>query len=68
MQPRIAIGLSVFMSHRGVMPISLFIVCQCLKLRVHPAPGVHILAAGYIDLKPVHPACACFSRILNRFL
>ena len=31
---------------------------QCLKLRVHPGPDVHILAGGCIALKPLHPACA----------
>ena len=33
---------------------------QCPKLRVHPAPGVHILTAGCTILGGVHPVCAPF--------
>ena len=32
---------------------------QCSKLRVHPAPCVHIWLPGAWILNPVHPACAC---------
>ena len=31
---------------------------QCPKLRVHPAPGVHISAAGCTTFGGVHPECA----------
>ena len=34
--------------------------CQCPKLRVHPAPGVHISTAGCTILGGVHPMCARF--------
>ena len=37
------------LSHYGIL-------CQCLKLRVHPAPSVHIFAAGSMILKCVHLA------------
>ena len=33
---------------------------QCPKLRVHPAPGVHISAAGCTIFGGVHPECARF--------
>ena len=33
---------------------------QCPKLRVHPAPGVHIFTAGCTIFGGVHPVCACF--------
>ena len=33
---------------------------QCPKLRVHPAPGVHISTAGCTILGGVHPVCASF--------
>ena len=33
---------------------------QCPKLRVHPAPGVHISTAGCTVLGGVHPVCARF--------
>ena len=33
---------------------------QCPKLRVHPAPGVHISTAGCTILGGVHPVCARF--------
>ena len=38
---------------------------QCPKLRVHPAPGVHISTAGCTILGGVHPVCA---RFLNHVL
>ena len=38
---------------------------QCPKLRVHPAPGVHISTAGCTILGGVHPVCA---RFLNHLL
>ena len=31
---------------------------QCPKLRVHPAPGVHIFTAGCTIFGGVHPVCA----------
>ena len=37
--------------------------CQCPKLRVHPAPGVHISTAGCTILGGVHPVCAAFLAI-----
>ena len=37
---------------------------QCQKLRVHPAPGVHISAAGCTIFGGVHPECAPFFKIL----
>ena len=33
---------------------------QCPKLRVHPAPGVHISTTGCTILRVVHPVCARF--------
>ena len=33
---------------------------QCPKLRVHPAPGAHISAAGCTIFRGVHPECARF--------
>ena len=33
---------------------------QCPKLRVHPAPGMHISAARCTILGGVHPECARF--------
>ena len=33
---------------------------QCPKLRVHPAPGVHISTAGCTIFGSVHPVCARF--------
>ena len=33
---------------------------QCPKLRVHPAPGVHISMAGCTIFRGVHPVCARF--------
>ena len=33
---------------------------QCPKLRVHPAPGVHISMAGCTSLGGVYPMCARF--------
>ena len=33
---------------------------QCPKLRVHPAPGVHISTAGCTILGGEHPVCARF--------
>ena len=36
------------------------IAMQCPKLRVHPAPGVHISTAGCTILEGVHPVCARF--------
>ena len=33
---------------------------QCSKLRVHPAPGVHILAAGCMDFKPCAPGMCMY--------
>ena len=40
-------------------------IAQSLKLRVHPAPGVHILVAGCTILKGVHPSGASFFQALN---
>ena len=34
--------------------------CQCSKLRVHPAPGVHVLAAGCMDFKPCAPGVCMY--------
>ena len=37
------------------------IIIQCSKLRVHPAPGVHILAARCMDLATCAPGvCMVF--------
>ena len=33
---------------------------QCPKLRVHPAPGVHIFTARCMIFRGVHPVCARF--------
>ena len=38
----------------------LYYTIQCPKLRVHPAPGVHISTAGCTILGGVHPVCARF--------
>ena len=40
--------------------LNAFIHGQCPKLRVHPAPGVHISTAGCTILGGVHPLCARF--------
>ena len=40
--------------------ITLYIYMQCPKLRVYPAPGVHISAAGCTIFRGVHPECARF--------
>ena len=37
-----------------------YMLQQCPKLRVHPAPGVHISMAGCTILEGVHPVCARF--------
>ena len=37
-----------------------YIYCQCPKLRVHPAPSMHISTAGCTILGGVHPVCARF--------
>ena len=37
-----------------------FINTQCPKLRVHPAPGVHIFTAGCTIFEGVHLVCARF--------
>ena len=37
---------------------------QCPKLRVHPAPGVHISTVGCTILGGVHPVCARFLSLL----
>ena len=40
------------------------IVCQCSKLRVHPAPCVHVLAAGCRDFSTcAHGVCMLFPYI-----
>ena len=38
---------------------------QCPKLRVHPAPCVHISAAGCTIFRGVHPECARFWSYLS---
>ena len=43
----------------SVFPVQ-WVPCQCPKLRVHPAPGVHISMAGCTVLGGVHPVCARF--------
>ena len=40
--------------------LQIFEAAQCPKLRVHPAPGVHISTAGCTVLGGVHPVCARF--------
>ena len=40
--------------------VSQSIDIQCPKLRVHPAPDVHISTAGCTILGGVHPVCARF--------
>ena len=47
----------------GVFPHSTGL--QCSKLRVHPAPDVHIFWARAQILGHVHPSGACFFNILN---
>ena len=46
------------LSHYGIL-------CQCSKLRVHPAPSVHIFAAGSMILKCVHLADEPFLQTLD---
>ena len=42
---------------------------QCPKLRVHPAPGVHISTTGCTILGCVHPVCArCLSHLLLLYI
>ena len=38
---------------------------QCSKLRVRPAPGVHVLATGCMILRYVHPVGAPFFETLD---
>ena len=38
---------------------------QCPKLRVHPAPGAHISAAGCTIFGGVHPECARYFESLS---
>ena len=38
---------------------------QCPKLRVHPAPGAHISAAGCTIFRGVHPECTRLFEILS---
>ena len=45
--------------------INICILWQCPKLRVHPAPGVHISTAGCTILGGVHPECAWFLSYLS---
>ena len=40
--------------------INAHLYMQCPKLRVHPAPGVHISTAGCTSFGGVHPVCARF--------
>ena len=40
-------------------------IIQCPKLRVHPAPGAHISAAGCTIFGGVHPECARFFESLS---
>ena len=44
----------------GPFSVHMTMCMQCTKLRVHPAPGVHISVAGCTILGGVHPVCACF--------
>ena len=42
---------------------------QCPKLRVHPAPGVHISTARCTIFLGVHPVCArCFRHLLLLYI
>ena len=42
---------------------------QCSKLRVHPAPCVHILAAGCMDFKPCAPGmCMYIFQSMNTYI
>ena len=41
---------------------------QCLKLRVHPAPGVHILTAGCTGFDTCAPGVCMGFQILNRLI
>ena len=42
-----------------------YIHTECSKLRVYPAPGVHVLAARCMISKAVHPADAPFFQIFS---
>ena len=48
------------LTYEHIMIIAIGIPMQCPKLRVHPAPGVHISRAGCMILGGVHPVCARF--------
>ena len=48
-----------------LLNVNFGIVEQRLKVRVHPAPGVHIFTAGCTIFRGVHPVCA---RILSYLL
>ena len=45
--------------------IKMFFIHTQWKLRVYPAPSVHVLAVRCIVSKPVHPADALFFRIFS---
>ena len=44
----------------GIIDLQIHTNIQCPKLRVHPAPGVHISMAGCMIFGGVHPVCARF--------
>ena len=44
----------------SVICCTMYLIHQCPKLRVHPAPDVHISTAGCTILGGVQPVCARF--------
>ena len=46
--------------HLAIVYFHMHLPIQCPKLRVHPAPGVHISTAGCTILGGVYPVCARF--------
>ena len=62
-QEKISYGMAQSSIHGPL--IFILYVNQCPKLRVHPAPGVHISTAGCTIFECVHPVCA---RILSHLL
>ena len=53
---------------RSVHVMTVREICQCLKLRVHPAPSVHIFTAGCTIFGGVHPVCAHFLSQLYSYI
>ena len=49
-----------FFMFEKCLTVIFYTISQCSKLRVHPAPCVHILAAGCIDFSTCAPGGCMF--------